>query len=87
MLTEGGVKYDMCLMVTHGLTIRLMLMCLFKWSVETFASVWNLGNCEHITLKKNAHEHKYELRGRVWGYIGFCESLCADMVVDLVQFV
>ena len=27
------VKYDMCLVVTHGLTIRLMLMCLLlrKW--------------------------------------------------------
>ena len=63
LLTEGGVKYDMCLMVTHGLTIRLMLMCLFKWSVETFASVWNLGNCEHVTLKKNIKEHKYEILG------------------------
>ncbi|CAE7471807.1 unnamed protein product [Symbiodinium natans] len=61
LLTDPSVKYDMCLMVTHGLTIRLMLMCLFKWSVETFASVWNLGNCEHITLKKNAAEHKYEI--------------------------
>ena len=53
LLTEPNVKYEMCVMVTHGLTIRLMLMCLFKWSVETFASVWNLGNCEHVTLKKN----------------------------------
>ena len=26
--------------------------------------VWNLGNCEHITLKKNAREHKYELLSR-----------------------
>ena len=52
LLTEPNVKYEMCVMVTHGLTIRLMLMCLFKWSVETFASVWNLGNCEHVTLKR-----------------------------------
>ena len=69
LLTDPSVKYDMCLMVTHGLTIRLMLMCLFKWSVETFASVWNLGNCEHITLKKNAAEHKYELLG-ILGWLG-----------------
>ena len=33
---------DMCLVVTHGLTIRLMLMCLFNWSVATFESVWSL---------------------------------------------
>ncbi|CAE7524488.1 unnamed protein product [Symbiodinium sp. CCMP2456] len=61
LLTEPNVKYELCVMVTHGLTIRLMLMCLFKWSVETFASVWNLGNCEHVTLKKNVQEHRYEI--------------------------
>lgn len=60
MLTRDEVKYDMCLVVTHGLTIRLMLMCLFEWSVETFGTVWNLGNCEHIALQKNLETCKYE---------------------------
>jgi len=60
MLTRDEVKYDICLVVTHGLTIRLMLMCLFEWSVETFGTVWNLGNCEHIVLQKNMELNKYE---------------------------
>ncbi|CAK9009439.1 unnamed protein product [Durusdinium trenchii] len=60
MLTRDEVKYDLCLVVTHGLTIRLMLMCLFEWSVETFGTVWNLGNCEHVTLQKNLETCKYE---------------------------
>eukprot|EP00440_Ansanella_granifera_P051006 gb/GFBE01055284.1/.p1 GENE.gb/GFBE01055284.1/~~gb/GFBE01055284.1/.p1 ORF type:complete len:415 (+),score=54.29 gb/GFBE01055284.1/:1-1245(+) len=61
LLLGQSYDFDMCLVVTHGLTIRLMLMCLFQWSVETFETVWNVGNCHHVTLKKNMHELKYEL--------------------------
>ncbi|CAJ1355949.1 unnamed protein product [Effrenium voratum] len=61
ILTRAKSKYDMCLIVTHGLTIRLMLMCLFQWSVETFGTVWNLGNCEHVCLKKNMETFTYEI--------------------------
>ncbi|CAJ1439361.1 unnamed protein product [Effrenium voratum] len=40
---------------------KLMLMCLFQWSVETFGTVWNLGNCEHVCLKKNMETFTYEI--------------------------
>ena len=53
--------YDTALLVTHGLTIRLLLMAVFQWSVWTFESVFNLGNCQHITLVKNMDRLCYEL--------------------------
>eukprot|EP00438_Fugacium_kawagutii_P034350 Skav216705 [mRNA] locus=scaffold91:493825:501053:+ [translate_table: standard] len=36
---------------------------LFEWSVETFGTVWNLGNCEYVTLKKNLETCSYEILG------------------------
>lgn len=53
--------YDTCVLVTHGLTIRLLLMAIFHWSVWTFETVYNIGNCHHITLKKNMDTCCYEL--------------------------
>ena len=61
VLTHENANYDMCVVVTHGLTIRLMLMCLFEWSVDTFESVWNLENCEYLMLKKNTDKQRYEI--------------------------
>merc|ERR1740121_3143122 len=37
---QAKQHYDSCLIVTHGLIIRLMLMKVFRWSVETFETVW-----------------------------------------------
>lgn len=50
-----------CLIITHGLTLRLILMKVFQWSVETFETVWNVGNCEHVTLTKNMDALCYQL--------------------------
>ncbi|CAE7670157.1 unnamed protein product, partial [Symbiodinium necroappetens] len=63
LLAGDSRTYDMCLVVTHGLTIRLMLMCLFNWSVATFESVWNLSYCEHVTLKKSLNRTSRESSG------------------------
>eukprot|EP01064_Diplonema_japonicum_P004547 TRINITY_DN129_c0_g3_i1.p1 TRINITY_DN129_c0_g3~~TRINITY_DN129_c0_g3_i1.p1 ORF type:complete len:446 (+),score=67.13 TRINITY_DN129_c0_g3_i1:48-1340(+) len=61
-LLSGRVdKYETCLLVTHGLTIRLMLMAVFQWSVDTFETVFNIGNCEYITMRKNQKKCCYEL--------------------------
>eukprot|EP00405_Crypthecodinium_cohnii_P065477 CAMPEP_0195040042 /NCGR_PEP_ID=MMETSP0326_2-20130528/80124_1 /TAXON_ID=2866 ORGANISM="Crypthecodinium cohnii, Strain Seligo" /NCGR_SAMPLE_ID=MMETSP0326_2 /ASSEMBLY_ACC=CAM_ASM_000348 /LENGTH=227 /DNA_ID=CAMNT_0040066939 /DNA_START=25 /DNA_END=708 /DNA_ORIENTATION=- len=40
--------------------MRLVLMKLFQWSVETFETVWNVGNCEHVTLTKNMTKMCYQ---------------------------
>lgn len=32
--------------------------------METFGTVWNIGNCEHITLQKNMENCRYETPGR-----------------------
>jgi len=53
--------YDTCVLVTHGLTIRLLLMVVCQWSVETFETVFNIGNCQHLTLRKNVDKLGYEL--------------------------
>lgn len=39
--------------VTHGLTMRLILMQLFHWSPNTFHTVWNPDNCAMFVLRKN----------------------------------
>eukprot|EP00931_Biecheleriopsis_adriatica_P117027 TRINITY_DN92592_c0_g1_i1.p1 TRINITY_DN92592_c0_g1~~TRINITY_DN92592_c0_g1_i1.p1 ORF type:complete len:304 (+),score=34.07 TRINITY_DN92592_c0_g1_i1:33-914(+) len=39
--------------VTHGLTMRLILMQLFHWSPTTFHTVWNPDNCAMLVLRKD----------------------------------
>ena len=39
--------------VTHGLTMRFVLMQLYSWSPNTFHSVWNAGNCDVYVLRKD----------------------------------
>eukprot|EP00439_Symbiodinium_sp_Y106_P068480 s1502_g11.t1 len=41
------------IVVTHGLTMRLILMQLFHWSPNTFHTVWNPDNCAMYVLQKN----------------------------------
>jgi broad specificity phosphatase PhoE len=42
----GYEPVDALVVVTHGLTMRFVLMQLFSWSPTTFHSVWNAGNCD-----------------------------------------
>ncbi|CAB9523552.1 mutase-like protein [Seminavis robusta] len=44
---------DTLVVVTHGLTMRFILMQLFGWSPTTFHSVWNAGNCDMYVLQKD----------------------------------
>eukprot|EP01060_Flectonema_neradi_P005270 TRINITY_DN1349_c5_g1_i1.p1 TRINITY_DN1349_c5_g1~~TRINITY_DN1349_c5_g1_i1.p1 ORF type:complete len:470 (+),score=67.05 TRINITY_DN1349_c5_g1_i1:40-1449(+) len=60
-ILSGRDKYTTGLLVTHGLTIRLLLMAIYHWSVETFETVYNLGNCHYIVLRKNMETFGYEL--------------------------
>lgn len=61
LLLGRGLDYGACLVVTHGLTIRLLLMRILNWSVETFQTVWNVGNCHHFTLRKDVASRCYRL--------------------------
>ena len=38
--------------VTHGLTMRIILMMLEGWSPQTFSTVWNADNCEIYVLDR-----------------------------------
>lgn len=49
-LKPGLSRIDNILVVSHGLTIRLILMQLFGWSVDTFHTVWNAENCQMFVL-------------------------------------
>lgn len=42
----GYEPIDAMVVVTHGLTMRFVLMQLFSWSPTTFHSVWNASNCD-----------------------------------------
>ena len=44
---------DVVVVVTHGLTMRLILMQLFGWSPNTFSSVWNAENCGCYVLNRD----------------------------------
>jgi len=56
-LNVVGDPVDNVLVVTHGLTIRLLLMQLFKWSPDTFETMYNPANCEFFVLKKKMNMH------------------------------
>merc|ERR1712118_611558 len=43
---------DTVIVFTHGLTMRLILMQLFRWSPNTFHTIWNADNCDVYVLKK-----------------------------------
>ncbi len=49
-----------CIIISHGMTIRLFLMRWFHWSVEEFEMLKNPKNCSITILEKNAN-NKYEL--------------------------
>lgn len=49
-----------CLIVTHGMTLRLFLMRWFHLSVEEFENLRNPTNCQVVIMEKNDSE-KYEL--------------------------
>ena len=49
-LRPGYEPVDTLIVVTHGLTMRLVLMQLFGWSPNTFSTVWNAGNCSMYVL-------------------------------------
>lgn len=50
---EGHQRVDALVIVTHGLTMRLILMGLYDWSPNTFHSVWNASNCDVHVLQKD----------------------------------
>ena len=49
------------LIVTHGLTMRLMLMRYFQMSVGTYETMWNCRNCNFWVLKKDEVSQCYKL--------------------------
>ena len=52
--TRAGVPpVDALVVVTHGLTMRFVLMQLYGWSPTTFHSVWNAENCDVYVLRKD----------------------------------
>jgi hypothetical protein len=42
-LRSGNRHCDNYVLVTHGLTMRLICMRYLRWSVEQFEEVWNPG--------------------------------------------
>eukprot|EP00980_Cylindrotheca_fusiformis_P004451 scaffold949_cov90-Cylindrotheca_fusiformis.AAC.4 len=49
----GYAHIDAMVVVTHGLTMRFVLMQLYGWSPTTFHSVWNANNCDIYVLRKD----------------------------------
>ena len=55
-LRAGYEPIDAMVVVTHGLTMRFILMQLFGWSPTTFHSVWNVDNCGMYVLRKDLNK-------------------------------
>jgi broad specificity phosphatase PhoE len=51
-----------CLIVTHGMTMRLIIMRWFHNTVEEFETWGNPDNCQIVRLQRN-HEDKYDIVG------------------------
>ncbi|MET7998559.1 histidine phosphatase family protein [Amycolatopsis sp. NPDC005232] len=51
LLHSGGTHPRSVLIVSHGLTLRLLCRRLFGWSVDLFESLSNLRTCEHRVLE------------------------------------
>eukprot|EP01063_Lacrimia_lanifica_P020806 TRINITY_DN28097_c0_g1_i1.p1 TRINITY_DN28097_c0_g1~~TRINITY_DN28097_c0_g1_i1.p1 ORF type:complete len:328 (+),score=97.18 TRINITY_DN28097_c0_g1_i1:49-1032(+) len=56
-----GPQVEDVLVVTHGLAMRLFLAAAFKWSPDTFETVYNPENCEVWVLKKDPTTGRYSL--------------------------
>jgi broad specificity phosphatase PhoE len=52
----GYPPVDALVVVTHGLTMRFVLMQLYHWSPTTFHSVWNAENCDIYVLHKDLNK-------------------------------
>ena len=52
---------DALLVVTHGRTMRLLLMRYFNWAPQTFDAVYNPGNCDFWGLVKDEARRAYRL--------------------------
>ena len=50
---SGGDRVENLVVITHGLTMRLILMHLGGWSPNTFHTVWNANNCDTYVLEKD----------------------------------
>lgn len=49
----GYAPINALVVVTHGLTMRFVLMQLYGWSPTTFHSIWNADNCDIYVLRKD----------------------------------
>jgi len=52
-LRPGYPHVDTVVVVTHGLTMRFILMQLYDWSPNTFQTIWNAKNCEMYVLRRD----------------------------------
>jgi len=50
-LRPGYETADALIVVCHGLTMRMILMQLYGWSPNTFATIWNANNCDAYVLR------------------------------------
>eukprot|EP00727_Mastigamoeba_balamuthi_P009954 m51a1_g5581 hypothetical protein (321) ;mRNA; r:628726-630018 len=50
---DSGGCAENIIIVTHGITLRLILMRYFRWSVEMFHDLWNPGNTDIIELLRD----------------------------------
>ena len=57
--------YENYVLVSHGLTCRLFLMRYFQWSVDTFHALWNLQNCQIVTMELQPSTEKYKIKEKL----------------------
>ena len=57
---------DTALVVSHGLTMRLLCRRMFSWSIDLFESLSNPGHCEHRVLTLDGARWRLDRPFRQW---------------------
>ncbi|MDT8914445.1 histidine phosphatase family protein [Amycolatopsis sp. PS_44_ISF1] len=63
---RGGDHPETVLIVSHGLTMRLLCRRLFGWSIELFESLSNPRTCEHRVLEGEGAEWRLDRPFAQW---------------------
>ncbi|KAG2374709.1 hypothetical protein C9374_010453 [Naegleria lovaniensis] len=63
-MEEHRQPFDNYVLISHGLTCRLFLMRYYHWSVDTFHALWNLSNCQVVTMELQENG-KYKIREKL----------------------
>ena len=71
--TQANKEYNLVI-VSHGLTIRIILMRWFRWSVHQFDNLINPQNACSVILERSSKSNQLRLSADSWRHLTFSRS-------------